>query len=215
MPTINSSRQPVLDRISQHWCSSGICLSQVWENISHNCSQWPKGVSWSWPKVISPRSRSQCPYTGNLCLGHNSSLPCCIWIIFHTIVVHDSRVCHDLDPLSYLWGQGHSAHIPQIYVRAKTPHCQVGSWYYFTHLLSMTEGCVRTLTQGHISEFMVTVHTYPKPCLGHKLSLPSWTLIIYHAIVSWPWLRDISTRSRSQFTHGKIFFPDHYLSWVS
>ena len=79
----------------------------------------------------------------------------------------------------------------------------------------MTEGCVMTLTQDHISEFMVTVHTYPKPCPGHKLSLPSWILIIYHAIVSWPWLRDISPRSRSQFTHGKIFFPDHYLLWVS
>ena len=38
----------------------------------------------------------------NQCPGHNSSLPCWIWIIFHTIVVHDSRVCHDLDPRSYL-----------------------------------------------------------------------------------------------------------------
>ena len=35
------------------------------------------------------------------------------WIIFHTIVVHN------LDPRSYLQGQGHSAHIPQIPVRAK------------------------------------------------------------------------------------------------
>ena len=78
----------------------------------------------------------------------------------------------------------------------------------------MTEGCVMTLTQGRISEFMVTVHTYPKPCTGHKLSLPSWILITYHTITSWPWLRDISPMSRSQFTHGKIFFPDNYLSWV-
>ena len=31
MQTINSSRQPVLDQISQHWCSGGIFLSQVRE----------------------------------------------------------------------------------------------------------------------------------------------------------------------------------------
>ena len=80
--------------------------------ISHNCCPWLTGVSWSWPKVISPRSRSQCTHTGNLCPGHNSSLPSWIWIIFHTIVVHDPGVCHDLDPRSYL--QGHSAHILEI-----------------------------------------------------------------------------------------------------
>ena len=39
--------------------------------------------------------------------GHNSSLPC--WIsIFHTIVVHDPTVFHDLDPRSYLQGQMHT-----------------------------------------------------------------------------------------------------------
>ena len=54
--------------------------------------------------------------------------------------------------------------------------------------------------------------TYPHV---DNLSLPSLILIIFHVIVSWPWLMDISPRSRSQFTHGKIFFPDHYLSWVS
>ena len=53
---------------------------------------------------------------------------------------------------------------------------------------------------------MVTVRTYPKPYPGHKLSLPSWILIIYHSIVSWPLLRDISPRSRSLFTHGNFFF---------
>ena len=51
--------------------------------------------------------------------GHNSSLPC--WIsIFHTIVVDDPTVFHDLDPRS-------SAHIPKIHIQAITPHCQVGS----------------------------------------------------------------------------------------
>ena len=62
------------------------------------------------------------------CSGHNSLLPWQIWIIFHTIVVQDLRVCHDLDPRWYLQGQGHSAHIPKIRVRAITPHCHVGSW---------------------------------------------------------------------------------------
>ena len=41
-------------------------------------------------------------HTQNRCFGHNSSLPCWIWIIFHTIVVHDPRVYHDRDPKSYL-----------------------------------------------------------------------------------------------------------------
>ena len=63
------------------------------------------------------------------------------------MAVHDPRVCHKLDPMSYLQGQGHSAHMPKICVRAITPHCQVGS-EYFTQLLSMTKGCVMTLTQG-------------------------------------------------------------------
>ena len=60
-------------------------------------------------------------------LGHNFLLPWLIWIIFHTIIVHDPRLCHDLDSRSYLQGQGHSAHIPKIRVRAVTPHCHVGS----------------------------------------------------------------------------------------
>ena len=32
MPTISSSRQPVPDQISQHWCSGGIFMSQVRES---------------------------------------------------------------------------------------------------------------------------------------------------------------------------------------
>ena len=80
------------------------------------------------------------------CPGHNFLPPCPIWIIFHTIVVHDPRVGHDFDPRSYLQGQGHSAYIPKIPVRAITHHCQVGSGKYFTQLLSMTQGYVMTLT---------------------------------------------------------------------
>ena len=96
------------------------------------------------------------------CPGHNFSPTCPTWITFHTIVVHNLRVCHDLDPRSYLQGQGHSVLIPKIRVRAITPHCQIGSGYYFTPLLSITQGCVMTLIQGHISKFKVTVNTYWK-----------------------------------------------------
>ena len=32
------------------------------------------------------------------CSGNNSLLSCFILIIFHTIIVHDQRVCHELAP---------------------------------------------------------------------------------------------------------------------
>ena len=67
--------------------------------ISYKCCPWPKGVSWPWPKVIPSRSMSQCTHS-------------------------------------------------KINVRAITPHYHVGCWWYFTKLLSMTQGCVMTLTQG-------------------------------------------------------------------
>ena len=68
-----------------------------------------------------------------------------ILIIFHTILVNDSMLCHDLDLRSYLQGQGHSVHIPKIQVRAITPDCLVEYGYYFTQLLSMTQRYVITL----------------------------------------------------------------------
>ena len=49
----------------------------------------------------------------NPCPGHNSSLPSWILIIFHTLIVHDQMMCHDLDLRSYHQGQGNSAHIPK------------------------------------------------------------------------------------------------------
>ena len=64
-------------------------------------------------------------------------------MIFHTIVVHDQRMCHDYDQRSYHQGQGHCAHIPEIGVRVITLHFHIGSGKYFTQFLSMTEGCVR------------------------------------------------------------------------
>ena len=73
------------------------------------------------------RNHPVCPSVHTSCPGRNFLIPCPIWIIFHKNIVHDLRMCHDLDPRSYLQGQGHSAHIPKIRVRAITPHCHVGS----------------------------------------------------------------------------------------
>ena len=50
---------------------------------------------------------------------------------------------------SYIQGQGQSAHITKISVRVTTANCHVGSGYYFTQLLSMSQRCVKTLTQDH------------------------------------------------------------------
>ena len=126
------------------------------DNIICNCCPWPKNGSWPWTKVTSPSSSSLCTHGQHSCPGHNSLLPCWIWKIFHIIVVRDQRVYHDLDSRSYF--QGHSAHVPKILVRALTPYCHFGSGKYFTQLLSMFQGCVMTLTQGHISKAKVTVH---------------------------------------------------------
>ena len=145
------------------------------DNISHNCCPWPKGVSWFWPKVIPPRSRSQCTHTQNPCPGHNSSLPCWIWIIFHTIVVHDPRMCHDLDSRSYLQGQGHSALIHKIHVWAITLHCHVGSGKYFTQLLSMTWGWVMPWPKVITPRSQCT-HTR-NPYLGHNSLVSSWMVM--------------------------------------
>ena len=50
--------------------------------------------------------------------GHNSLLSNWVLIIFHAIVVHDPRECHELDPRSYLrlLGQGNSTHITKFLV---------------------------------------------------------------------------------------------------
>ena len=72
--------------------------------MSHSCCPWPKGMSWPWTKVISPRSKSHCTHSQNSC--PDFSLLTQIWIIFHTIV-----------GMSRLWtnvisqAQGHSAHM--------------------------------------------------------------------------------------------------------
>ena len=93
------------------------------DNISHNCCPCPKGMSWPWPKVISPRSRSQCihVYNENLCLGHNSSLPCWIWIIFTQL-----HKCMCLNVYDWPAWLGRTRHVlkGQIPPKTTTP----GSW---------------------------------------------------------------------------------------
>ena len=134
-----------------------------------------------WPSYYTPLKQSLEGYIGitlsvcsSVCLSvrlftscpdHYFLPPCRIWIIFHTIIVHDPRMCHDLDTRSYLQGQGHSAHIPKIRVWAITPHCYGGSGSYFTQLLSMTQGCVMTLTQGHTFKVKVKCTYTIKMCV--------------------------------------------------
>ena len=65
------------------------------------------------------------------CPGHIFLPLCRIWIIFHTTVVHDPRVCHDLDPRSYLQGQGHCAHIHQNRCPGHTSLLPCSIWIIF------------------------------------------------------------------------------------
>ena len=64
-------------------------------NISHNCYPWPKGLSWSWTKVIFLRSRSQCIHNQNLCLGHYSLMLCWIW-----------KILPPVNEVIFFWGGG-------------------------------------------------------------------------------------------------------------
>ena len=104
--------------------------------ISHNCCPWPNGVSIPWAKVISPRSRSQCTYTEKPCPGPNSSLPCLMLIIYHTIVSWPwLRVISPRSRSQFTNGNFFSRplHVP----------CTGNlDWdiNYFTQLLSMTQG---------------------------------------------------------------------------
>ena len=131
-------------------------------DILHNYTQlisMSQGCVMTWAIGHFPRSRSKCTHTWNPCPGQNCLLEGWILIIFHTIVVYDRRVCHDLDPRSYIQGQGHIAHIAIILVRVKTHYYHVGLGKCFMQLLSMTQGCVMTLTHCHISKVKVTMHT--------------------------------------------------------
>ena len=121
----------------------------------------------------------QCKHTKNTCPDHYSLLSCWICIIFHTIVVHEPSVCHDLDTRSYLQGQGHNARIPKNFIRAVNVYCHVG-FGYFMQLLSIIQKCVMTLTQGHISKAKVTVHIYRKSVSGHNSLLSCWIWIFFY-----------------------------------
>ena len=62
--------------------------------------------------IFSSPELWRCPASvrpSEACPGNNFLLHAWISILFHRIVVHDLRVCHDLEPKSYLQGQGHSA----------------------------------------------------------------------------------------------------------
>ena len=90
----------------------------------------------TWPKVISPGQ------------GHSSHLAkflvlaisYCHWIwIFHTIVVHDLRVCLDLDLRSNLLCLGHAIHSYSL-PRSKLTTV-VLELNNISHKLSMAQGC--------------------------------------------------------------------------
>ena len=148
------------------------------DNISHNCCPWTK--------VISPRSRSLYPQSHNPRPGHNSLLSCRIWIIFHKIVVlelvHDPKMCHELDRRSYVQGQGHNAYIWQISVWAITSYsltyCYVGFGYYLTQLLSIW---VMDIYPRSRSQYTHRLKSMPRPLLV-SLHL-CWIWIIFQTIV--------------------------------
>ena len=80
----------------------------------------------------------------------------------------------------------------------------------------MTQGCVLTLSQGHISNAKVTVHIYPKSLSGpvlltRKLDLDniSNTYCPWSMSVLWPWPKVISLMSRSQCTHTQNMCAGH------
>ena len=54
-------------------------------------------------------------------------LSCWIWKVFHTMVVHDPKVCHDFEFDPRLYRQGHSADTPETRVRPNTHYCYVNS----------------------------------------------------------------------------------------
>ena len=134
------------------------------DDISHNYRYcpWHKGVSWPWPKFMFPSSMSQCTHPQHPCPGHNSSLPRWIWMIFHTIIVHDTRASHDLDRRSLsLMSRSQCTDAQNLCPGHNANH--VGSGLYFkldldniSHTYCPWPRCVMTLTQVHISNVKVT-----------------------------------------------------------
>ena len=145
------------------------------DNISHNCCPWPKSVSWLWPKVISPRARLQYTYIENLNPGHDSLLQNWIWIIFHTLIVHDPRVCHDLHL--------HCKVISPM-LRSQCTHTQnpcLGHNSSLPSLICIIFNAVVVVSWPWakvISPRSRSQCTHTHTCPGHNSSLPCWILII-------------------------------------
>ena len=175
--------------------------------------------------TVSPRSRSQCTHTQNLCTGHNSLLSCKFSIIFHTFVVNDQRVCNYLDP-KIISPRSQCTHT-QICVRAITLYCHVGMMlilHVYTIVVYNPRVC-HDFDPRSFSKVKVTVHTctenvchsahIPKICVQTiNPYYPVGIWMIFHTIVSWPWPCVISPRSRSPFTHSKNVFQGYNPSLV-
>ena len=83
-------------------------------------------------------------------------------------------------------------------------------------MLSMTQGCIMTVTQSHISKVKVTLQTYPKMVSGLQLLTAMLDLdnILHHCFPwpkgeTWPWPKVISQRPRSQYTYSQHLCQIH------
>ena len=103
--------------------------------------------------------------------GNNSSLQCWIWI-FHTIVVDDPRVCHDLDPRSYLQGQGHSAHISKNVCPGHSSSLQCWIWIFHTIVVDDPRVCHDLDPRSYLQGQGHSAHISKNVCPGHSSSLP-------------------------------------------
>ena len=167
-----------------------------------------KGLPWPWPKVISPRSGSYPIFmSGSLLLSVMLD-----WI-FHTIVVFCPSVCHDLDPRSCF--QDHSINITKIFL-----------WlinHMFDLDISHNWPFAKDRTLYLLADFFILTSQSngPSNCCRivmtqwNDLKMSTWTATCHEfgkrSIVSWPWLRVILPRSRSQF----IQFLGHNRSRVT
>ena len=141
-------------------------------HVSHNCCPWPKGVSWPWHTVISPRSRSQCTHRKNQCPGHNSLLFCRILIIFHSFVVYYPMVCHDFDPRS------HYTHSHDHFPSHNTLKCL--NWImFYTSVVNDPRVC-NDLDPRSLCSRSRSQCTHREKCPGHRFSSETWIWIILH-----------------------------------
>ena len=120
-----------------------------------------QGASWARSKVISLRSRLQCTLSLYHCPGHNTCQPCWIWInISRAIVVHDPRVCHDLDSVISARSRWRSIIAEVlvwpwiiILVRPWIITSLLGWIWIILIDFRYEPWCVMILTKGHISKF--------------------------------------------------------------